>query len=69
MHGVGPYSSLKQIIQSLVTTTSTHAGFGEQDDIINVYLFPWLDINSDKEFRIFVYEGEITGNSTYYLLK
>jgi hypothetical protein len=60
-HGVGPYSSMRTIIESLVTSTATHSCFGHDDSEINVYLFPWLDMKGEKEFRIFVYNSEITG--------
>lgn len=60
-HGVGPYSSLRAIVESLVTSTSTHSCFYQDDTEINIYLMPWLTMHGEKEFRIFVYNNEITG--------
>jgi len=66
-HGVGPYRTLRAILESLVTSTSTHSCFYDNDTEISIYLFPWLAMDSEKEFRIFVYNNEITALSSQHL--
>jgi hypothetical protein len=66
-HGVGPYSSMKAVIESLVSSTSSHACFEEDDEEIKLYFLPWLNMKGEKEFRIFVYQNEITGISSQHL--
>ena len=67
MYGVGPYTSFKSMIESSVSSGDGHNVFEPDDIEINFYLFPWLDINEDKEFRIFVYNNEITAISSQHL--
>ena len=59
---MGPYSSMKAVIESLVSSTATHSCFDEDDDQITIYFLPWLKMKGEKEFRIFVFQNEITGN-------
>jgi hypothetical protein len=63
MHGVGPYTNLKQIIQSMVSCIQGHTPISDKTTQIKLYLFPWIAIDCDKEFRIFVYNGTITAIS------
>ena len=66
MHGAGPYTSLKQIFESLVTCTDNHSPLNIKfltEQYLKLYLMPWIKIDSNKEFRIFVYNNKITAIS------
>lgn len=67
MHGVGPYSNMKSIIESIVTTTPTHKCFNDTDTEMIIYLIPWKEVNYEKEFRVFVHNNIITGISIQHL--
>ncbi len=61
MHGNKPYNRLNKIIESMVTTISSHKCFDETDTYCNVYFLKWNDeLVMNKEFRIFVYNNDIT---------
>jgi hypothetical protein len=63
-HGAGPYTNLRDIIESLVTCIETHSPLKNiKDSSIKLYLFPWIEMNEDLEFRIFVYNNKITAIS------
>jgi hypothetical protein len=63
-YGIGPYSDLEHIIKSLVSSTSKHACFNQTDQTCNIYFLPWQEIDPEKEFRVFVYNNQITAVST-----
>ena len=74
MHGPGPYTSLKQIFESLVTCTDNLCPLNMKytsmqplknisEDYLKLYLMPWIEIDPDKEFIIFVYNNKITAIS------
>lgn len=66
-HGVGPYTDFRSMIESSVSSGCGHTVFNKDDENITFYLFPWIDINPDKEFRIFVYNNNITAISAQHL--
>lgn len=59
-HGVGPYTNLKNIIESSVSCLRGHSPFNQLMTSLNIYLIDWVDMNSDLEFRMFVYNGNVT---------
>ena len=63
IHGPGPYFSLKQAIESIVTSKIGHTCFREEDTSCTLYLMKWLVLDGDREFRVFVYNGRITAIS------
>lgn len=67
MHGPGPYSNMKEVIESMVTTSSTHQCFAFDDTVCTLYFMRWIEMDYDKEFRIFVYNNDITALSTQHL--
>jgi len=67
MHGIGPYDNLRDIFKSIVSTTYGHGCFNEEDNECNIYLMPWKEMMRDKEFRIFVYQNNITAISVQHL--
>lgn len=67
IHGVKKYVCLKEIIESIVTSDTTHAPLAKDDTVLKIYLVEYLDINRDKEFRIFVYNNCITCISQQFI--
>jgi len=64
-HGCNPYTNFRDIIESMVTCKPEHSPLN--DDHIQVYLLPWVTIDKDKEFRIFVHKNQITAISQQHL--
>jgi len=65
-HGVGPYTTFAEVIESLVTCTPTHTPLdntGKGTAPLTVFLMPWLTLDTFKEYRIFVYRNRITAIS------
>ena len=65
-HGVGPYTTFAEIIDSLVTCTQTHTPLdnnGKGTEPLTLFLLPWLTLDTFKEYRIFVYQNRITAIS------
>jgi hypothetical protein len=59
MHGVGPYTNMRMILESMCTTTHFHSAIESK-----LFLLPWKkQLINDFEFRIFVYQGKITAIS------
>jgi len=71
IHGVGPYTSIKQIIESLVSSTDSHSPIPKSDDSkhIKLYFLPWIEMDEAYEFRIFVHNKRITAISQQNLYK
>lgn len=69
-YGTGPYKTVKNIIQSIVTSTYNHPAFKDSDETCKIYLMPWIEnFDDEKEFRVFVYNNEITSISIQNLFK
>ena len=66
-YGIGPYYNFETIIESICTTSRTHNAIDDSDEFITIYLMKWIDLNPDKEFRIFVYNNNITGISIQHI--
>ena len=67
MYGIGPYNSFENIIKSMVSTTPGHSCFKPNDESLTIYFMEWLNIDPNKEFRIFVFQNEITAISVQHL--
>ncbi len=67
VHGAGPYNDLKKVIQSLTTFHIGHENIFDSDTKKTIYFIPWIDIDYDKEFRIFVYKNKITAISAQHI--
>lgn len=67
MHGVGPYKSIREIIESLVTCIEGHTPIMDNCDEIVLYLIPWVHIDSKREYRVFVCDNRITAASQQHL--
>jgi hypothetical protein len=65
--GCRPYTNMKDIIISIVTSTNAHRCIKHGDTTCPIYFMKWLDLDHDKEFRIFVYNNNITAVSAQYL--
>lgn len=68
MHGVGPYTNLQQIIESMCTANPGHTCFQDADTECKLYFMKWVEINKYKEFRIFVVNNKITAISDQHLI-
>lgn len=69
VHHAGPYRSLKPILESMITGIYGHEPFDDTDTSCTLYFLPWLDMAKDKEFRIFVYQNQITAISAQHLFQ
>lgn len=49
-HGCGPYTSMKEIMESLCTCRQKHSPFSDEIKTLKLYLIPWVTIDSDREF-------------------
>lgn len=64
-HKCGPYDSVQKIVESLVTSRSGHSPLSNimYNHDIKLYLIPYVNIDSDQEFRVFIYNNKITAIS------
>lgn len=69
MFGSGPYNSLKEIVLSLITAPDYHSplSFYKQGETMTLYLFPWRQINKDREFRVFVHNKQVSAISQQFI--
>lgn len=67
VHKAGPYTTAKQVIESIVTCRIGHHPFDRTDESINLYILPWLEIDRDREFRVFVHSGRVTAISQQFI--
>jgi hypothetical protein len=67
-HGVGPYTTFKQIIESLVTCSFSHTPIHSNTEQIALYLIPWCpNLIPAREYRVFVCCDRITAISQQHL--
>ena len=67
IHGVGPYTSMQQIVESIMSTPYYHSCLHHNKDC-KIYLFNWIDnLSYFLEFRIFVFNNKITGISQQHI--
>lgn len=59
-HKTGPYTNIRQILDSIVSTTHNHSPIKKNTDKLDIYLIDWIDIDEKYEFRIFVFNNKIT---------
>ena len=62
-HGIGPYNNIQSIIESSVTCIEGHTPIYPDVNKLDIYLLPWVNIDSVNEFRVFVYDNKITAIS------
>ncbi len=63
-HGPGPYYSLKQIIESTVSSSDGHSPIDNTTTELTFYLIPFCyKISNSNEFRVFVNNNKITAIS------
>ncbi|KAJ3028468.1 UNVERIFIED_CONTAM: hypothetical protein HDU68_001615 [Siphonaria sp. JEL0065] len=62
-HGVGPYKDLKNVLESIVSSSKGHECLRADNTECVIYMFPWVKIHPDLEFRVFVHQNSITGIS------
>lgn len=71
MHGTGPYYHLRDILESLVTSTAGHCPLGDDPNAgpLTLYLIPWQPLVLDQEFRVFVCNRQVTSISQQHLYR
>lgn len=69
IHGIGPYHNIKQIIESICTSSQHHAAIEKDDKVLNIYIVPWIVMDQEKEFRLFVHNDKLTGVSQQNIYK
>jgi hypothetical protein len=62
-HGIGPYNSLKMIVESLVSCIEGHKPIYSDTKELVVYLLPFIHMEPHNEYRVFVYKNNITAIS------
>jgi hypothetical protein len=62
--GIGPYYNIRDVFKSLVTSSSRHQTIREDDDCCTLWFFPFIQIDMQKEFRVFVYDNKISAVSS-----
>jgi hypothetical protein len=63
-HGVGPYTNFKDVLESTCSCIHGHTPVDEFTKELKFYILPWIEMSSDKEFRVFVCNKQITAIST-----
>jgi len=63
IYGNAKYDSLLKIFYSMVTCKYGHHSFDKDDEIINIYLLEYKNVDINKEFRVFVKNNKITAIS------
>lgn len=63
IHGTGPYTNIKDIIESSVTCMKGHTPIYPNVSKLDIYLLPWVNIEKVNEFRVFVFNNKITAIS------
>lgn len=72
MHGTGPYGhqfgGLRRILESICSSGIGHEAVRNADAQLTIYFLPWQpSMSSSSEFRIFVYQNDITAISDQHL--
>lgn len=62
-HKEGPYYSLRQILESVVSCIRGHTPIKPDTTNLDIYLMEWIEILPEYEFRVFVYQNKITAIS------
>lgn len=58
-----PFTNLKDILKSCVTCQDTHTPITNELVELRIYLFEWININPNLEFRVFINNNKITAIS------
>jgi hypothetical protein len=67
MHGNIPHKSFKTIIESIISCPLYHTPMNAE--FISLYLVPWIEINPDLEFRVFVHNVNVCAISQQHLYR
>jgi hypothetical protein len=62
-----PFNNLKDILKACVTCCDTHTPILDDMTELHIYLFEWININPNLEFRVFVNNNKITAISQQHL--
>lgn len=68
-HKEGPYYSIRQILESTVSSIKGHSPINDDTNKLDIYLIDWINIEPEYEFRVFVYKNKITAISQQNIYK
>lgn len=68
-HGAGPYRDLRTIMESALTTAHGHSPIHVNTEELVFYLIPWVQLDPDREFRVFICQNQITAISQQFTTK
>lgn len=66
-YGNIPFTNLKDIIKACVTCKDSHTPIYGDILELRIYLFEWININPNLEFRVFVNNNKITAISQQHI--
>lgn len=66
-HKAGPYTDMKHIIESLVTSIDGHTPIHDNTAEIKLYFIPWEKLTLNREYRGFVCNNQLTAISQQHL--
>lgn len=67
-YGAGPYTTIDHIVRSMVSTTPGHTPISPTGPC-TLYLMPWIPMNRDREFRVFVRGNRVTAVSQQHVYR
>ncbi len=67
-HGCGPYTDLRAVLESVVSAPLDHSPLQSLvHGRLLLYLFPWVELDKSREFRVFVHNGRVCAMSQQFL--
>jgi hypothetical protein len=66
--GAGPYQTIDRIVRSMVSTTPGHTPLPSSGPC-TLYLMPWIPMDRDREFRVFVRGNRVTAVSQQHVYR
>jgi hypothetical protein len=66
-YGIGPYATLEKILPAVLSCDKGHSCLRQTDKTKTLYFIPWITVEKQKEFRVFVYDGRVTAISQQFI--
>ena len=66
--GAGPYQTMDRIVRSMVSTTPGHTPLASSGPC-TLYFLPWIPMDRDREFRVFVCGNRVTAVSQQHVYR
>lgn len=59
VHGPGPYTTAAAVFESIITARTGHTPMIDvRNGTLDLFVFPWRELDARYEFRVFVWEGK-----------